>query len=178
MSDRNRKKTLPVSDAAHYLGISPETLRRWDQKGILKPFRTKGGQRRYSIALLKSFQSGERKPSRLSISQAARELGVHPETLRRWERDGEILAERTSGGQRRYTSSQIAKLEAAPQSSVLPPQEEKAPAPQIAQPPVVPGGLPPLASLPHLLQGCRPPPLRPSPPPNGCDTGFWAVPRT
>ncbi|KKW26499.1 MAG: resolvase [candidate division Kazan bacterium GW2011_GWB1_52_7] len=163
MSDRNRKKTLPVSDAARYLGVSPETLRRWDQKGILKPFRTKGGQRRYSLSILKSFQSGERKPPKLSISQAARELGVHPETLRRWERAGELSAERTSGGQRRYTSSQIAKLEAAPQPA-LPPQEEKTPVsiPQVAHPPTGPGGLPPLSSLPPRMP-LTPPPLKEKP---------------
>src|SRR5262245_50513792 len=38
--------------------------------------------------------------------------------------------------------------------------------------------LPPLASLPVGLHGWRPPDERPSPPPIGCDTGFWATPRT
>src|SRR5437588_10048928 len=37
--------------------------------------------------------------------------------------------------------------------------------------------LPPLASTPVGLQGCRPPLLRPSPPPIGWLTGFCDVPR-
>src|SRR5436190_10003938 len=37
--------------------------------------------------------------------------------------------------------------------------------------------LPPLASTPVGLHGCRPPAVRPSPPPIGWDTGFIEVPR-
>src|ERR671931_2943947 len=37
--------------------------------------------------------------------------------------------------------------------------------------------LPPLASTPVGLHGCRPPAVRPSPPPIGCETGFIDVPR-
>src|SRR5215210_6230501 len=36
---------------------------------------------------------------------------------------------------------------------------------------------PPLASLPVGEHGCRPPDVRPSPPPIGWLTGFWATPR-
>ncbi len=37
----------------------------------------------------------------VSISTAARELGVNPETLRRWEAQGKIEVERTPKGHRR-----------------------------------------------------------------------------
>lgn len=40
----------------------------------------------------------------LSISEAAKVLGVSESTLRRWEREGQLLSdERTKGGQRRFT---------------------------------------------------------------------------
>lgn len=39
---------------------------------------------------------------KVSIGKAARELGVSPETLRRWEAAGKIRPERTPGGHRRY----------------------------------------------------------------------------
>src|SRR4030095_6340772 len=38
--------------------------------------------------------------------------------------------------------------------------------------------LPPFASTPLGEHGWRPPAVRPSPPPIGWSTGFWAVPRT
>jgi putative resolvase len=38
----------------------------------------------------------------VAISEAANALGVHPDTLRRWEKDGKIKPHRTSGGLRRY----------------------------------------------------------------------------
>lgn len=38
----------------------------------------------------------------LSPREAAEILGINPDTLRRWERDGLIESERTPGGQRRY----------------------------------------------------------------------------
>ena len=44
---------------------------------------------------------------KVSIGQAAKELGVAPETLRRWEAAGKIEVERTPNGHRRYD---LAKL--------------------------------------------------------------------
>jgi hypothetical protein len=48
----------------------------------------------------------------LSITQAAKELGVAPKTLRQWERERRIpfVVERTEGGHRRYRPEQIAQL--------------------------------------------------------------------
>ena len=44
---------------------------------------------------------------KVSIGQAAKELGVSQETLRRWEAVGKIEVERTPNGHRRYD---LAKL--------------------------------------------------------------------
>ncbi|NEP52898.1 MAG: IS607 family transposase [Moorea sp. SIO3C2] len=41
-----------VSEAADYLGVSADTLRRWEEEGKLIPERTKGGHRRYDVAQL------------------------------------------------------------------------------------------------------------------------------
>ncbi|MDM8521724.1 IS607 family transposase, partial [Anaerolineales bacterium HSG6] len=44
---------------------------------------------------------------KVSISEAAKELGVTQETLRRWETAGKIEVERTPGGHRRYDLSKL-----------------------------------------------------------------------
>ena len=46
-------KLLTISEAAKALGVSAQTLRRWDREGKLKPEHTKGGQRRYDISALR-----------------------------------------------------------------------------------------------------------------------------
>jgi molybdopterin-binding protein len=44
------------------------------------------------------------------IGEAANLLGVRVETLRRWEREGRIESSRTTGGQRRVSASEVARL--------------------------------------------------------------------
>ena len=44
------------------------------------------------------------------IGEAAEMLGVRVETLRRWERDGELKTTRTAGGQRLVAGAEIARL--------------------------------------------------------------------
>lgn len=56
-------------------------------------------------------------PEYLPIGEAARQLGVSADTLRRWEREGRIEAIRTLGNQRRYRQSDIDAL-TTPSSAV------------------------------------------------------------
>src|SRR3981081_4796989 len=53
------------------------------------------------------------------ISEAAKLLGVHADTLRRWERGGKIKPRRTSGNLRRYDIADIRPdlIHAAPTAS-------------------------------------------------------------
>jgi excisionase family DNA binding protein len=39
---------LPIGDAARLLGVSVETVRRWDREGLIQSIRTLGGQRRFA----------------------------------------------------------------------------------------------------------------------------------
>jgi excisionase family DNA binding protein len=43
-------KLMNIGEAAERLGISPTTLRRWEQSGKLIPERTQGNQRRYRLS--------------------------------------------------------------------------------------------------------------------------------
>ncbi|MBS7351165.1 MAG: MerR family DNA-binding transcriptional regulator, partial [Comamonas sp.] len=47
------RKLVPIKEAAQALGVSTQTLRRWEREGKLLPDgRTAGGRRRYDLARL------------------------------------------------------------------------------------------------------------------------------
>ena len=46
----------------------------------------------------------------LSVGKAAGLLNVHPDTLKRWERAGRIVAYRTPTGHRRFRRSDVERL--------------------------------------------------------------------
>lgn len=48
--------------------------------------------------------------AKLPIGDVARIFGVSIGTIRNWERDGRIRAERTLGGQRRFTTEEIERV--------------------------------------------------------------------
>ena len=52
-------KLLRIKEAAEMLGVNPETLRRWDRDGVLKPIRIgkrRGvGDRRYQLEDIEKF---------------------------------------------------------------------------------------------------------------------------
>jgi excisionase family DNA binding protein len=48
-------KLLSVAEAATYVGVSPASLRKWSDRGLLRVYRTPGGQRRYAVADLDEF---------------------------------------------------------------------------------------------------------------------------
>lgn len=49
------KDILPIKKASEFLGVSVDTLRRWDSKGKLKAVRSSGGHRYYSRERLENF---------------------------------------------------------------------------------------------------------------------------
>jgi predicted site-specific integrase-resolvase len=50
---------LTISKAAKKLGVHPNSLRNWEKRGLIKPVRLPGGQRRYSMdELNRLLQSG------------------------------------------------------------------------------------------------------------------------
>jgi len=46
---------LTAKEAAAYLRVSLFTLRKIEQQGLLVPYRTPGGHRRYSVDMLKDY---------------------------------------------------------------------------------------------------------------------------
>lgn len=47
-SINQRAQLISIGDASEYLGISIDTLRRWEKKGRIQPFRSPGGHRYYN----------------------------------------------------------------------------------------------------------------------------------
>jgi excisionase family DNA binding protein len=46
---------ISISKAAKELGVSQNTLRRWEERGYIVPERTPGGHRKYDLEKLKEF---------------------------------------------------------------------------------------------------------------------------
>lgn len=49
---------LPIGDVAKALGVSIETVRRWDRAGHIESVRTPGGQRRFRRAEVDRLRAG------------------------------------------------------------------------------------------------------------------------
>lgn len=62
-------RLLRAKEAARYLGISVATLRRMEKSGVLSPYRTLGGHRRYSIEMLEEYLENSRTHTSLGRAQ-------------------------------------------------------------------------------------------------------------
>ncbi|MBI2595348.1 MerR family DNA-binding transcriptional regulator [Candidatus Daviesbacteria bacterium] len=107
---------ISISHAARVLGVSPDTLRNWEKQGKLIPSRTQGGARRYKLSELNALKqeihpASKRKHGLLSISRASKALKISKDTLRNWEKKGLINPDRTEGGARRFSKTEVKKLQ-------------------------------------------------------------------
>jgi excisionase family DNA binding protein len=53
---------LTAKEAATYLRISLFTLRKIEQQGLIVPYRTPGGHRRYNVEMLNQYLESSRMP--------------------------------------------------------------------------------------------------------------------
>lgn len=63
-----------ISVAAELVGVHPQTLRLYEQRGLVRPERTPGGTRRYSEADLERLRVVQRLTSELGLNLAGVEL--------------------------------------------------------------------------------------------------------
>lgn len=99
----SQKNYLPISEAAKYLGVSLDTLRRWDKTSIIKSKRLDGKNRYFSIEDLKKNLSN--RP--LSISEVSKKFNLSATTLRRLEARGILKPSRNKAGVRMFDSATI-----------------------------------------------------------------------
>lgn len=99
---------IDLSTAAQIVGVTPQTLRRMENKGKISARRTASGHRRfYTHDVIRMARAVPEEVFRSSVQDrltpedlaaaitgddAARMLGVSRPTLRRWEREGKIKA--------------------------------------------------------------------------------------
>ncbi len=83
-----------ISVAAELVGMHPQTLRIYERKGLIEPYRTPGGTRRYSDADLE----------RLETIQDLTEAGVGLEGVRR------ILSLRAENERLRYQIGRLRRI--------------------------------------------------------------------
>ncbi len=72
MSDDRNQALFVISVAAELAGMHPQTLRIYERRGLLEPFRTPGGTRRYS----------QEDIDRLAVIQELSEQGLNLEGIK------------------------------------------------------------------------------------------------
>jgi DNA-binding transcriptional MerR regulator len=97
------KNIVPIRQAAEILGVSIDTIRRWDKEGILHSERPNGKDRYFSINELEKIKLAQP----LSISDISSRLNISQSTLRRLEKKGFIHPERNEQGERIYTQKSL-----------------------------------------------------------------------
>jgi putative resolvase len=78
-------KLLTIRETANLLGVSPQTLRRWEKEGKgIACQRTSGGQRRYDASLLRSQKRKKVLQDRPTTLGYAR-VSCHDSQRRYWQ---------------------------------------------------------------------------------------------
>lgn len=68
----HQPKWISIGDASKYLGISRDTLRRWEKRGVLKPLRSPTNHRYYTIKQLDEALGNRSTHKVVSLSQPQR----------------------------------------------------------------------------------------------------------
>lgn len=105
------KQFLTIGEAANKLGVSIDTLRRWQKAGKISAARSGGGIRLFPVEEIERLlPEVSKQASYFSVTQAATFLGVSAATLRRWDRQGKLKPVRTLSNERVYQQGQLANF--------------------------------------------------------------------
>lgn len=107
MTVQTDKKLYTISEAAQVLGVSIDTIRRWEKAGKLTAMRGANGIRLFYAEDINALPKTADDTTLLSVSQAATYLGISPATLRRWDREGKLTPQRSLGNERVYTKAAV-----------------------------------------------------------------------
>ena len=114
--NKHRNSALRVGEAAELLGVSVDTLRRWEAEGRLRVRRSRGGQRLVSLADVRRLQAKRRKRDQRTVAQSARNR--FPGVVTRVEKDRVAAVVEVQAGPHRLVSLMTA--EAATELALAP----------------------------------------------------------
>jgi len=114
--NKHRNSALRVGEAAELLGVSVDTLRRWEAEGRLPVRRSRGGQRLVSLADVRRLQAKRRKRDQRTVTQSARNR--FPGVVTRVEKDRVAAVVEVQAGPHRLVSLMTA--EAATELALAP----------------------------------------------------------
>jgi molybdopterin-binding protein len=100
-----QERSVRIGAAAEMLGVSVDTLRRWEQEGRLRTTRSAGGQRTVSLAELGRLRGQRRRRPRVAQSARNRFEGV----ITRVERDRVAAVVEVLAGPHRLVSLMTAE---------------------------------------------------------------------
>jgi molybdopterin-binding protein len=106
-----RSDDLRVGQAAEILGVSTDTLRRWEVDGRLVTYRSPGGQRRIPLAAVRKLLAERRAASSGSARPTVRGSARNrfPGIVTRVERDGVVAVVEILAGPHRVVSLMTAE---------------------------------------------------------------------
>jgi fibronectin-binding autotransporter adhesin len=94
----NAERHVSIGDAASILGVSIDTVRRWERAGRLTAQRLDGKNRYFAVSELEAIRAAQP----LSSSEVAKLLKVSASTVRRLDAEGKLPAVRNEKGRRQY----------------------------------------------------------------------------
>ena len=105
---KSKQTTIRVGEAAEILGVSVDTLRRWESSGRLRVSRSAGGQRLVALSEVRRLQADRRtKRARPVVAQSARNR--FPGIVTKVERDRVAAVVEVQAGQFRLVSLMTAE---------------------------------------------------------------------
>ena len=111
VQDQRRPENLRLGQAAELLGVSPDTLRRWEADGRLSTHRSVGGQRLVPLAEVRRLLAERRSAAVTSPRRVVRASARNrfPGIVTRIERDGLVAVVEILAGPHRVVSLMTAE---------------------------------------------------------------------
>jgi len=94
--------TVGIGEAAKQLGVSPDTLRRWDRDGRLRTSRDSRNRRRVAVAEIERLRDS---PSRHAAGDGLSARNRFPGVVRSVESDGVMALVEIEAGPHRITAA-------------------------------------------------------------------------